>query len=103
VAARFLTAVATGDGAAACVLLAPATVEQIEQDSGMSCGDAVVEEDLPEAEPVTSAHVYGQWAQVRLGEQTLFLAVFPGGWRVVAAGCRPRGERPYECVVDGGG
>jgi len=28
--------------------------------------------------------------------------MFPGGWRVVAAGCQSRGERPYDCVVDGG-
>ena len=33
---------------------------------------------------------------------TVFLAVFPGGWRVVAAGCTPHGDRPYDCVVQGG-
>jgi hypothetical protein len=37
------------------------------------------------------------------GRQVLSLAGFPGGWRVVAAGCRPRGQRPYDCVIDGGG
>jgi hypothetical protein len=39
---------------------------------------------------------------VRLSGQAVFLAMFPGGWRVVAAGCQSRGERPYDCVVDGG-
>ena len=38
--------------------------------------------------------MYGQWAQVRLSGDTVFLAVFPGGWRVVAAGCTPRGSVP---------
>ena len=33
---------------------------------------------------------------------TVFLATFPGGWRVVAAGCTPRGDRPYDCTVAGG-
>jgi hypothetical protein len=42
------------------------------------------------------------WAQVRLDDDTVFLAAFPGGWRVVAAGCRPRGEaEPYDCAVEG--
>jgi hypothetical protein len=46
--------------------------------------------------------VYGQWAQVRIGGDTVFLAVFPGSWRVVAAGCQSRGDRPYDCQVQGG-
>jgi hypothetical protein len=32
----------------------------------------------------------------------VFLAAFPGGWRVVAAGCTPRGDRPYDCTLQGG-
>jgi hypothetical protein len=103
VAVRFLAAASEGDGTGACALLAPETVEEVERNSGMSCAQAMTEEELPEPEPVTAVDVYGQWAQVRLGAQALFLAVFPGGWRVVAAGCRPRGERPYVCAVDGGG
>ena len=38
---------------------------------------------------------------VRLAGDTVFLAVFPGGWRVTAAGCTPRGDRPYNCTVQG--
>jgi hypothetical protein len=45
--------------------------------------------------------VYGQWAQVRLSEDTVFLGAFPGGWRVVAAGCTPRDNRPYDCTLQG--
>lgn len=102
VAERFLTAVADGDGAAACDVLTPDAVTTIEEDSGEPCADAVLDEDLPTPRPPTDTAVYGQWARVRLGDQAVFLAMFPGGWRVAAAGCRPRGERPYDCAVDGG-
>ena len=102
-AVRFLTAVSDGDGAAACGLLAPATVEEVERDSGQACAEAVTDEELPEPGTVTGADVYGQWAMVRLDGQAVFLAVFPAGWRVVAAGCQPQGERPHACAVDGGG
>jgi hypothetical protein len=102
VATRLLTAVRDGDGAAACAVLAPQTAADVEQSSGRSCPEAIVEEDLPEPGPVAGVDVYGQWARVALADDTVFLAVFPGGWRVVAAGCKSRGERPYDCAVQGG-
>ena len=102
VAERFLAAVAADDGAAACGVLTPDAVATIEEDSGDPCADAVLDEDLPGPRPPTDTAVYGQWARVRLGDEAVFLAMFPGGWRVAAAGCRPRGERPYDCAVDGG-
>ena len=100
-AERFATAVAGGDGAAACAVLAPETVEELES-GGASCADAILDEDLPEPGPVGTTDVYGQWARVVMPDNTLFLAVFRDGWRVVAAGCRPAGEGPYDCVVQGG-
>ncbi|UWZ59737.1 hypothetical protein Daura_24470 [Dactylosporangium aurantiacum] len=102
VAVRLLTAAGAGDGAAACALLAPDTVEALEQSAGASCAEAVLDEDLPEPAGVRRVDVYGQWARVVLADDTEFLAAFPGGWRVVAAGCRSRGERPYDCVLQGG-
>ena len=99
---QFLAAAATGDGTAACAALAPDTRDEVERAAGEPCADAVLAEDLPEPGPDADTAVYGQWAMVRLGGQAVFLAMFPGGWRVVAAGCHPRGERPYDCVVDGG-
>ena len=40
----FVTAVHDGDGGAACAVLAPATVEELEQSSGSACADAVLED-----------------------------------------------------------
>jgi hypothetical protein len=101
VAVRMLTAVASDDGPAACATLAPETLAELEQSAGTACAEAILDQDLPEPGAVEQSRVYGQWAQVRLTGDTVFLAVFPGGWRVVAAGCTPRGERPYDCELQG--
>lgn len=102
VATTLLTAVAGKDGAAACATLAPDTAAELVQSAGKSCDQAILDQDLPAPAAVDSTDVYGQWAQVRLSDDTLFLAVFPGGWRVVAAGCQSRQPRPYDCTLQGG-
>jgi hypothetical protein len=102
VATKLLTAVAGQDGATACATLAPDTAAELVQSAGKPCDQAILEEDLPAPGTINGADVYGQWAQVRLTDDTLFLAVFPGGWRVVAAGCTPRKSRPYDCTLQGG-
>jgi hypothetical protein len=101
-AVLLLTAARDGDGAAACGVLAPDTVSELEQSADASCADAILDEDLPEPSAVRRVDVYGQWAQVVLEKDTVFLAAFPGGWRVVAAGCQSQGARPYDCVLQGG-
>ena len=100
VALRFLQAVAAQDGVAACATLAPDTRREVAEDE--PCEQAILDADLPEPGTVEKSAVYGQWAQVRLSADTVFLATFPGGWRVVAAGCTPQGDRPYDCSVQGG-
>jgi hypothetical protein len=99
---HLLSAVAGGDGPAACATLAPDTAAELEQSAGKPCAEAVLDEDLPAPATITGTEVYGQWAQVRLATDTVFLATFPGGWRVVAAGCEPRRSRPYDCALQGG-
>jgi hypothetical protein len=40
-------------------------------------------------------------AEVSFDGDTAFLTRMPGGWRVVAAGCRPRADDLYDCAVKG--
>ncbi len=100
-ATTFAASVAHDDGASACALLAPTTVETLEEDSGSSCSTAVVELDLPTATHATQARVYGRQAQVRTDDDVLFLTRSGDGWLVTAAGCEPRPERPYDCTLEG--
>ncbi|MGY0004737.1 hypothetical protein [Micromonospora sp. I033] len=102
VAVGMLRAVTDRNGAGACAVLAPDTAARLEQSAGRPCAQAILDEELPEPGAVSASRVYGQWAQVRLSVDTVFLGVFPGGWRVVAAGCTARGEKPYDCVLQGG-
>ncbi|GAB7039301.1 MULTISPECIES: hypothetical protein [Catenuloplanes] len=81
VATRFLAAAAT-DPAAACALLAPETAASLDG----ACADALAAEDLPAPGAVRRSRVYVDQAQVVLDTDTVFLAEFAGGWRVVAAG-----------------
>ena len=103
-ALRLLTAAKDGDGAAACAVLAPDTAAAVSRSAGTSCAAAIGGAHLPSPATVEHVDVYGQWARVRLADDTVFLAAFPGGWRGVAAGCTSPpgdGERPYDCVVQG--
>ena len=96
-AIRFVTA--TPD--LSCRLLAPDTLERVEHDHG-ECESVLA--GLPRAaDPhVLAVEVAGESAQVRLADQVLFLARFPSGWLVTAAGCQrndPDSAVPYECEV----
>ncbi|MEU7011095.1 hypothetical protein [Streptomyces sp. NPDC046332] len=104
-ARAFQEAVAVGDYEAACGLLAPRTREQLLEDEKQRCSQALQGRQLPAGAPRGAVEVYGRQAAVRAGVsggETLFLSQFTGGWKVVAAGCTPQGDRPYRCVVKGG-
>jgi hypothetical protein len=89
----------SADPSERCGLLAPKTLEQLEEESG-PCEDAV--ENLPlEGGEVRTVEVWGGDAQVRLGADTLFLTRTPAGWKVAAAVCTRRPEGPYDCEVEG--
>ena len=103
----FYDAIARADGAAACSLLAPATVESLEDDADEPCSDAVVDGEVGEtltsraAGTPTSAAVAGRQAQVLMSGDVVFLTVSGTGWLITAAGCDDRTPRPYDCAVEG--
>ncbi len=82
-----------------CELLAPTALAALEEESAGSCEEAVQQLPLDGGE-VTAVEIWGGDAQVRVGEDTLFLTETGAGWRVVAAACRPRGDAPYDCEVE---
>ncbi len=100
-AAAFHAAVARRDGAAACAVLAPQTVSELEQSARQPCPQAVVAEDIPEVAGVRSSKMFGSQAQVRFDGDTVFLSEFDGRWKVVAVACTPRPALPYDCRVKG--
>ena len=99
VARRLLDAAAASDGAGACAALAAPTRDELEQSSGKPCEEAVLEEDLGGGDGPTSAEVFDTMAQVVVGAETVFLSRYDGRWRVVAAGCTPVPDRPYDCSI----
>ncbi|MFC8508702.1 hypothetical protein ACFU3J_16035 [Streptomyces sp. NPDC057411] len=101
VALAFEAALKADDHAGACALLAPVTRDQLVRDEKSACAKALAAEDLPRARGMRAVEAYGREAMVRLSGDTLFLSLFTGGWKVVAAGCTPRPDEPYECLVKG--
>ena len=101
-AERFYAAVAARDGAAACEQLGQRTLEALEHDETSPCPEAVLSLELSGSD-AESATVWITSARVRLRQgDTVFLDETPSGWRVAAAGCKPRPgeEQPYECEVE---
>ena len=97
VATRFEDA--SADAEARCDLLAPAALEQLEQEAGAPCAQTI--DGLPlEGGKVAAVEVWGGNAQVRLGGDTVFLTRTQSGWRVTAAACTPQPGGPYECEVE---
>jgi hypothetical protein len=89
-----------GDPEERCDLLAPATRAAFEKSASAPCAEAV--QDLPvQGGDVVSIEIWGGAAQVKLGGDTLFLTETGAGWRITSAACRPQGEAPYACEVDG--
>jgi hypothetical protein len=100
-ATAFTEALAAGDGRRACELLSPPARDEVELTTGDRCEQGLLSEGLPATVGPTAAEVWGDQAQVRTAEDTLFLSRYDSGWRVIAAGCKPRADRPYDCLVQG--
>ena len=101
-ASAFREAIAGGDGRAACAVLAPRTVEELEQSAGKPCAQAILEEEpsVPAGHP--RIQTFGSMAQVKYDGETLFLSRFDEGWLVTAAACTRSTGGLYDCTVKGG-
>lgn len=97
----FHSALASGDYGRACGLLIPSAVEKVEAGAPGTCAEKLSQLDVPVAAAVQDSAAYGRNAQVVMDQDTLFLARSGDGWRITAAGCTSRGERPYDCEVEG--
>jgi hypothetical protein len=102
VASRFYRAVDAGHWGLACALLAPETKSQLEQSAGSACPDALSQENLADPGPMRSSVVFGTMTQTRFEQDTVFVARFRSGWKVMAAGCSPVPGHPYDCRLQGG-
>ena len=102
VAVAFHRAIQDGDAGTACGLLAPATVEVLVGSSGQGCPEAILAQDLPDAQDVQESQAFGRAAQVLMAGDVVFLSMFGNRWLITAAGCRSRGDRPYDCTINGG-
>ena len=91
---------AEDDPSARCQLLSEQTLSALVESEGSSCEDAL--QDMPVGSgEVVSTEVWGEEAQVKLSDDTLFLTRTVDGWRVTAAACRSQGsDQPYECQVE---
>ncbi|MEU5216655.1 hypothetical protein AB0G79_10710 [Streptomyces sp. NPDC020807] len=99
-AVAFEQAVSASDARRACAALAPGTREELEGDG--PCPVVLAGLDLPaDAGAPLRAEVFGDQARVEFEDDLVFLASFPDGWKVTAAGCTPRPERPADCEVEG--
>lgn len=105
VARSFAVAVAAGNGAGACRLLTQQAADAVSGATPLSCPEAISSAEVPEQGAsdvrLSGVEVWGDAAQVVVGGDVLFLRRTANGWRVSAAGCRPRPSGPYDCQIGG--
>lgn len=101
-AVAFHRAVDSGDAHAACDLLAPHTVAELEDQADAPCTEALAGLELTAGGDAVRSTAYGLAAEVVLAGDTVFLTHASGGWLVTAAGCTPVPDQPYNCEVKGG-
>ncbi|WP_406272659.1 hypothetical protein OH779_35500 [Actinacidiphila glaucinigra] len=100
-ATRFEQALTAQQTTELCAALAPATRDELEQSAKQPCRQGVTKSDIPAAGAVHSVDVYGGQARVVLEHDTIFLAHFPTGWKISAAGCSSQPGQPYSCEIKG--
>jgi hypothetical protein len=98
----FNAAVSDSDWARACRYLAPETKAELEKSAGKGCSAALAEESPPEPGPLDGWSAFGTMAQLRFEEDTMFVARFKAGWKIMALECAPVPGHPYDCGLQGG-
>ncbi|WP_137992569.1 hypothetical protein [Streptomyces vilmorinianum] len=100
-ALAFVAELHAPDPSRACDALAPSTREELEEQE--PCATALAELRIEPPSPTVPVRtdVFGSQARVVLGAGHLYLASFPDGWKITAAGCTPRPGRPDRCAVKG--
>ena len=88
-----------GDGERACDELTADTLTEFESQEGKPCAEAILDAGLTPGEVVRSDVAETSAAVDLVGGTRLFLDHTPEGWRIGAAGCRPRPGGPYDCEV----
>jgi hypothetical protein len=97
-AVDFVSAVADGNGAAACRVLTSDAQQSVSGATDVPCSKAVVSVD-EKGTSVSSVQVWGDAAQVHVGQDVVFLRRVSGRWLVSAAGCVRQPAGPYDCDV----
>jgi hypothetical protein len=97
-AVDFVSAVADGNGAAACRVLTSDAQQSVSGATDVPCSKAVVSVD-EKGTSVSSVQVWGDAAQVHVGQDVVFLRRISGRWLVSAAGCVRQPAGPYDCDV----
>jgi hypothetical protein len=98
----FYAALGSGNGARACALLAPGTRSELDQSSGRPCDREVLKDGVAHPGVQQGLQVFGTMAQVRFSHDTVFLARFNDGWKVMATACKHVPGQPYSCSIKGG-
>jgi hypothetical protein len=93
-------AVSRHDGDAACARLSSAAAQALEQQEKEACAKAVTGLDL-QGSHAARVRVFETSAAVTFaGGELAFLDRTGEGWRVSAAGCKPRGREPADCELE---
>jgi hypothetical protein len=100
---QFAAALARGDGGAACSLLSEDLAQEIEQQEGKPCADAIGSLQVQPG-AVDRVQVFITNAKADLaGGRSAFLDRAADGWRLSALACEPQGgkpaDQPFDCEV----
>ncbi|WP_133159180.1 hypothetical protein [Arthrobacter glacialis] len=105
-AQAFYAALDGHDLAAACALLAPATIKSLAKDGDGSCPTGLEDAGLaavgPDGRAPSATQVFGRSALVSLGAENVFLTQSGTRWLVDAAGCTAVEDAPFDCEIGGG-